>query len=465
MQRGSKQSHGNKVFPQRKYFWVTWLFALFWNAFVWVTIFLAGDKLLDSFEQNPVFYFFVTFPFIGLWLVLLAIKETLAGLKLGTKALVLDPFPGQVGGYVKGYLDLPVSVEVANRARVSLACIHHYYERKRAGDNDWEVEPIWQDYARKEICNFGKMVRLNFTFMPPEGLPVNGGETEDYYEWELHIQIPLSGVDFDQVFFIPVEVADERTITKLADYKSTASHVIADKENKSGAIPVITKTPVGIQFYYGYGRSVTLAILLCCIGGGLGIFSYFFFDDFITFLPTTARLMAFLTGFIALILCAFGVFLATNNLTVEVGLTGVKKRQRIFGITLEKIIYVNNIADIEVKKNASSKSGNTTRVWYQLDLITCDAKRIGVGDSLEGYGYANEIKQKMILALGNNWRPGIFHEQIEKKPQPPFPSWVRVAGKLFSGSFFFAFLYDVSAKFPQIKIFLAKMISLISDGS
>ena len=142
-----------------------------------------------------------------------------------------------------------------------------------------------------------------------------------------------------------------------------------------------------------------------------------------------------------------GVFLIINSLTVEVSLLGVRKKQRIFGFLLEEMIDADRIVDIVTEKNASSRSGNMTRVWFRLKLITSNGNGHGleVGDSLEGESYAQEIREKMIASLGMTWRQSTLRTPVKEKKKP-LPLWVnklRHPVKLLSYAFPIALVYDL----------------------
>ena len=452
------ESFGNQVFSQAAtQQWQAWIFAIIWNAMVWFAIVMGGENILKAFEEQPIFYFFVTFPFIGLWLVIHAIRETRAWYKYGKTPVILDPFPGQVGGQVAGYIDLPLGADEIERATVSLTCTHRYYQTEGAGDSAWKTEQLWQDRVSIEPKNFGSTSRIAFLFMPPDYLPASEDQSDNYHFWQLHLRAPTSGIDFDRIFMIPMEVADEQAIAKNARYKIKSPPTIAHQNTEIGDIPKIEKSTSGTQFYYGYGRSKGMASALILFGLFIAVFAYFFFDGFLGFLPATTGLMIAYVGGIALLLVLAGVFLIANSLTVEVSLMGVRKQQRIFGFLLEEVIDAEIIVDIVTKQNASSTSGNTTRVWYKLNVLTQDGKKIEVGDSLEGQSYADEIRQQMISLLGMTWRPAVLNNTQEKAKRP-IPTWLRVIGKLLSYSFLIAFIYDMSLMFPEISDFLTKVL-------
>jgi hypothetical protein len=451
------KASSNKIFSHAaKQYWLAWLVTLFWNAITWVAIIKGGDNILRAFAESPIFYFFVLFPFIGLWLIVSAIKQTLAWHKFGKTSVILQPFPGQVGGHCAGYITLPILPKDAKQATLSLSCKHLYHQRSRNDHDSTRTDVVWQDRIILKPDRYGRnKIRLNFSFNPPANLPVTEQESQSYHLWQLHVQVPLPGIDYDRVFEVPMEKVDAEAAVH-AQIKPPASAVMTHQETAVGALPQIKQTTVGTEFYYGYGRSKLMPIILMSFGLGLAAFAYAFFADFLVLLPATASVMAVYIGITALVIFLLGVFLMANTLTIDVGVMGVRKQQRIFGFLLEEIIDVNDIVDIISKQNASYSSGNTTRVWYCLKLLTTNGQYVEVGDSLEGQRYADEIKQKMIAALGATWQAASL-DALPKKMKKPIPTWLRWLGKLSSYPFVIAVLYDLNKMFPELAVFINKI--------
>jgi len=454
----SQQNVGNRVFSQSKsQFKQAWLFALLWNGMIWFAIIMGGQNILRAFDANPIFYFFVSFPFIGLWLLIYAIKETRAWYKFGKTPLVLAPFPGQIGGRFSGYLDLPISQLDAKHVVFSLSCIRRYVKRDSRGRNHWHEDVLWQDRISFEPENHGEMVRINFLFSTPPDLPASEDKGDDYHFWQCHVRSALVGIDYDRVFHVPMEIADGQQLAASNRYKAKVSQRVSYQDTENEHVPKIENTADGLQFYYGYGRSLGMAIAIILFGSVIGVFGYYFFDGFLDFLPATAGLMAGFVGFIAFVFLLLGVLLLANSLTIGVSLMGVRKKQRIFGFLLEEFTDASEIIDIVTEKNASSGDGRTQRVWYRLKMKTTDGKEMEVGDSLEGQSYANEIRQKMIDALGVSWQAATLSSPQEKAKKP-LPFWLRLIGKVLSYSFIITLIYDLSLHIPQVSEFITKVL-------
>ncbi len=450
----------NKIYSNSaRQYWQTWLIALVWNGSIGFVILKGGHNILSAFAENPVFYFFVLFPFMGIWIIFDALRQTLAWHKFGKTPLTINPSPGLIGGSCSGYITLPIQAGNAKRAEIRLSCMRRYIKRTNNGKRQHYTKVIWQDQVTLKPEKYGKKIHLNFSFMPPYELPETQQKSDDYHVWNIHIHIPIPipGIDFERSFEIPMEKADEPAPLTEKPNTAQTSPIISHQETEIGSVPQIEKTRTGTQFYYGHGRSKGMAIALMFLGLLIGVFAYFFFDGFLGFLPATTSLMAAFVGLISLSLLLLGIFLVANSLTLDVGLKGIRKQQKTFAYLLEEKIDASEIVDITTEQNASSTSGHKTRVWYCLKLLTRDGNKIEVGDMLEGKSYADEIKQKMISALGTTWQAARL-ENTTHKAQKPLPIWVRWISKVSSYAFVITFLYDMNKMFPELAQNVVKLL-------
>lgn len=456
----SDQIIGNQVYSQSKSQYIqAWLVALTWNGMIFFAIFKGYQHILQAFEHNPIFYFFVSFPFIGLWLLIDAIKKTITWFKFGKTPITLDPFPGQIGGQCAGYLLLPGLKAKIDQAVFTLTYIHRYARSDNQGKTHWHEDILWQDRASFKAEHYGKLTRINFQFNPPANLPETEKESQDYHYWQCHVHLDLPGIDYDRAFNIPMKAVGAERQSSARQYATPAATRISHQDTEVARIPETHTSATGLSLYFGYGRAKGMA-LFCLLTGlfiGLfiGIFGYYFFSGIEEFLPATTALMAGYVGLIAFILCLFGILLVANCLTIEVNLKGIRKKQHIFGFLLSEFINADDIVDIACEQHASSSSGHHKRVWYRLKVLTKQGAEMEIGDSLEGQSYAKEIRQKIIDALGASWRPATPEPQSKKtKAKKPVPGWLRLIGKILSFSFIIAFLADIIHFFPELQEFL-----------
>ncbi len=435
-------------------FKLLWLFTIFWNAFTWVAIILGGDNILKAFEENPVFYFFVLFPFIGFFMIHQAVKETLAWKKFGKTPLTMTPFPGQLGGVVGGYVDVPVPYDSAHEVKISLSCMHYYWT-KRGSETESTSEAIWQDdiSIRSKPSSLGS--RLHFEFKPPADLPETEPDSKDHHGWEVQISLPLEGSDYERQFTIPVIRVSEQTIASSARYARSSIDVISQNTTTSDdVIPQISFASGGIHFHYPQFRNKGMGIGLMMAGVFISVFLWFMQEGFVDFLPVTSMVFFGFTELIAVAIFAFGLFLMSNSMTVDAGVSGVNVSHKIFGFDFGGEIERSTIADIVTEKSGSSSNGKFSTVWYSLKLIQKDGKDSTVGDSLEGYSYAQEIRLQMIAALGTGWSPSEVLEKMENDQGHELPLKARVPIKILRNvvglAIPVAIIYDCRRFYPGI---------------
>lgn len=402
-------------------FKLLWFFAIFWNAMTWAAILFGGENILKAFEENPVFYFFVLFPFIGFLMIHQAIKETLAWKKFGNTPLTMTPFPGQLGGVVGGYVDVQVPYDAGHEVKVSLSCVHHYTER-RGGETEITSEVLWQDdmSVRSKPSALGS--RLHFEFQPPADLPETEPDSNNYHGWDVQISLPLEGSDFERKFSIPVIRASEQAIASSTRYaRPSIDKINQNSTTSDSVIPQISAVPGGTQFLYPQYRNKGLGIGLMIASVFITLFLWFMREGFTDFLPVTSMVFFGFSELIVFAVFAFGIYLISNILTVDVGISGINVRHKILGFDFGEEIERSTIADIVTEKSGSSSDGKTSTVWYSLKLIQMNGMDSTVGDTLEGYSYAQGIRQQMIDALGSGWSPSessLRSENIENRELP-----------------------------------------------
>ena len=434
-----------------------WLFAIFWNVITWAAIILGGENILKAFEESPVFYFFILFPFIGLFMIYQAVNETLAWKKFGKTPLTMTPFPGQLGGVVGAYVDLPIPYDAEHEAKVSLSCMHYYWE-KRGSESESTSEAIWQDNISVRTTPSASGSRIHFEFQPPGDLPESELERKDHHGWDVQISMPLEGSDFERKFTIPVIKASELVIASSARYaRPSVKKISQSEESTDSLIPQISSFSGGARFHYPQFRNKGLGVGLIIAGMLISVFLLFMRQGFADFLPVTSMIFF---GFAELIVVAMligGLYLISNSLTVDVDSAGVNIRHKMPGFSFGGEIERSSIADFVAEKSASSSDGKSIRVWYSLKLIQKDGKETSVGDTLEGYSYAQGIRQQMIENLGAEWSSSKYPVNQKSLKNSWLPLIVKVIRKIISLVLPVAIIYD----FRELFFSLFQMVTSI----
>lgn len=422
---------------------MTWVFAVLWNALIWFAIVKGHQGILDAIEENPVFYVFVLFPVVGVVLVYQGISQTLAWFKFGETPMRLDPFPGQTGGVVAGYLSLPVSVQASKNTQVSLSCVHEYWKKSR-GKSEQQRDILWQDDRVASSSRSANGSRIRFEFNPPANLPQSQPEGKDKYLWEVHVHLSLPGQDYDRVFVIPVAESNEEKLQVFAKQPEAKPSFLQSGQDvtENTKIPKINKSEKGVSFHYPAFRNKGLGFGLIIASLLIDAFLWFMYQEMTDFLPTFGLLMFGMIALVIMVLTLFGLFLLFNSLSVAVNTQTVNVKNCILGFSFGGEVPVDSIADIKLHKSGSSSNGRSSRVWYSLQLVQKNGMETTVGDSLEGYSYAESIRHKMIAQFGEQWSPveicsGTPVSKINKIRKISQP-----VGRLVSFLMFAALIYD-----------------------
>ena len=213
----------NEIYSTAKLtLYLTWGFAIFWNAISSLILFILVEEILE--ENNYFILIALIFPLIGAGLIIQAVRKTLEWKKFGKIPVILDPFPGSIGGQVGGTIELPHSYSMGTQFTVTLSNI--YSHKSGNSKNRKQSEKIiWQDtaIAYTESGLYG--TRIVFRFDVPEGLNASDAlkdssnsylcklnlkatgilrNNSNYYLWRLNLKATLPGVDIDRNYEIPV---------------------------------------------------------------------------------------------------------------------------------------------------------------------------------------------------------------------------------------------------------------------
>lgn len=105
--------------------WGAWAFAAFWNLVSAPVPFIVHEEITKS--SNYLALVALLFPIIGTGLAVWAWRRTREWRRFGATPVVLDPFPGSIGGHVGGYIDTQIPFDSQQRFRILLSANHQYY--------------------------------------------------------------------------------------------------------------------------------------------------------------------------------------------------------------------------------------------------------------------------------------------------------------------------------------------------
>lgn len=185
-----------------------WIFALFWNA---ISFPAAWIVMHDSNVPKAAYLVFL-FPLIGLGILAGAIYTTVRWRKYGRTRFIPSTWPGNIGGYLGGVIEVPVRVTPEAEARLQLKCVRR--ETRGTGKQRRTTENVL--WAHEELIARDKWVTgLGGTqipvlfYIPPESAGTDDSDRNNEIVWRLTAEAAVPGVDFSVQFVVPVFATGE----------------------------------------------------------------------------------------------------------------------------------------------------------------------------------------------------------------------------------------------------------------
>ena len=355
-----------------------WLFAVVFLAAGGFVLFIVPGELEQG---NHAALLALVFPLAGLGMTVSAVKKTLEWRRFGRLALVMDPFPGSLGGDVGGTLDLPLRFDDGLRVKATLACCRVY--KKDTGDGtETREQVIWDQEGMARATPTLDGTRLAFRFTPPEELPESEAKSDDYTRWTLHFCAAMPGADLDRVFVVPVfGTGGQKARARLAD--SREEMLAAPLPEAPHGLLRLSEDPYGLTLTFPALRNLSASLafgLFSAIFVGASVFLttaihwpasteddwfWLLFEYFFALIPLVMSVVFWL---FALGLTALTLYMLGNGLEVRVTPEAVVSQRRIFGISLPaRRLAAGEIRALDIE--VPMRAGPATKQTKYRDLV------------------------------------------------------------------------------------------------
>ena len=392
---------------------VLWFVTALWNGISSPIIFQFNKEWASG---NYLILIGLLFPLVGVFLLVHTLRSSAQWLRFRKLVLVLDPFPGAIGGHVGGYLDLNGQHDKHARYNVALECVYSYVSG--SGDNRTRRENVkWSESGTARARNTSRGLRLSFRFEVPENLPEADVDQSDAYTfWRLKLNADIPGADLNSEFNIPV--------FKTAEQSSYVSHDVSaqHKQLQQDAARTIQDaveqgrfeqtelhnvmrhqhTAGGSSFEFPMLRNKTAAIFAAIFCGGFGTATYAMwhnfgnhggFGIFVLVFSIPFFLVALLSGIIM-------VYLLFNSLKVQFSHQGIHTVRSLMLLPLfKRVCSRDDINSLDIKRTASSGQGSKMVEYYKVFAKTKDYKNITLAEGVKGKDLATQLKAFMEQQL------------------------------------------------------------------
>ncbi len=365
--------------------WSIWVFALFWNL-VSLPLWWVIPKELA--EGNKVMWIAALFPVVGIILLGSAVRTTRSWRRFGQLTLVMDPFPGALGGQVGGHLELPLPYDNQQRFPVALTCVRSYMSgsgkhRTRKESLVWQAQGL--AYARPATAG----TRLDFCFDVPDGLPASELHANSYHLWRLEFKGDLPGVNLSRRFEIPVYPTGEKS--RYQQLSVEHPQAVEERDALIESVLDIRQIAGGVELFFPMLRNPS--------AGGLGLLFGVAFLGVGSIMRNSSDAPGYMVWFF-IIIGILGVFFSLkalfSSLHVRLNREGLFSQGYWLGIPVRKDMAPRTeIVRLAIETSYRQEANATHTEVFNINAITRSGKKIPVAKSLKG----RETAQQALEAI------------------------------------------------------------------
>jgi hypothetical protein len=358
----------------RKAMWFAWGFAVFWNAISSFAPFAAWREINEN--GNYIVLIALLFPLVGIGLLVWAIRQTLEWRRFGPAPVILDPFPGSIGGHVGGTIDLNLPYDPGSRFKLTLTNVHSY----ESGDSQNE-KAKWQDSIVAHAEPGGKGTRLSFRFDVPDGLHESDVEQgKDYFIWRLHLQAELPGTDLDRNYELPVYATAQQSrflaTRSIERARSQQSSIDAEAVKQ---VVNLSYGSTGKRMYFPMGRYLSNTIAGAIVGAIFVAVGWFLIAR------EDATIFGSVFGGIGALIAVLCLYMLFNSLEVQQTGSGIQVTRRLLGIPISrKTVNADQIVALEKDSSFQTQSGGKHVIYYKVLAVDRSGGRHVLGEGFRG---------------------------------------------------------------------------------
>ena len=382
-----------------------WVFAIFWNLISWmVTIFALPGAIR---EKGASSLFLLVFPAAGIVLLVYAIRKMLAFAEFGKTCFEMASVPGVIGRDLKGSIQARFPHSPDHGVQLRLSCVHRYVSG--SGNTATTNERIlWREEAELGPDQlypgpFGTTIPVSFR-IPLDAQSTDSRTPRDQIIWQLEAMAKVPGVDYHDVFEIPVfrtaqtPTSEEEEPGDASASEFRAAGTIAPRfhapERSRPEHATVRVQPVsgGTEFYFPPARNKGFAVSLtvfAAIFGGIGYF-----------LTNTSAPIIFPIAFggFGLLIGYFAVqmWLATSRVVIG---SSLRLQSGLLGGGRVREIATSDIASITDRIGAQSGNGTGTP-YYDIELNLTGGKKLTLGRSLRDKREVEWLVSEMTRLAG-----------------------------------------------------------------
>lgn len=360
-----------------------WIFAVLWNLVSAPILFFLPQEA----AKKPIAYLGLIFPVAGVFLLIRAIRLTIAFAEFGTTWFEMAPVPGVIGGELRGTIQARFPHSLDHGVQLRLSCVHR--TTSGSGDNQSTSERIvWRGESSLSSGQLypgpnGTSIPVNFR-IPWEAQATETQNSRDVVLWQLEALADVPGVDYHDVFEVPV-FRTAQTPTRPTPEAASAVPVALRPATLSVEI---SQSALGVEFYFpaarnkGFAAGTTLFLLI------FGSITYFLAGSHAPVIFPVAF------GFFALLLLYIVVQMWLGTTRVGIGGSELLLQDGLLGGGKVRRFAFSEITSI-TSAIKSQQGGGTGTPYYDIELTLRSGKKVTLGRTLRNKREVDWLMEEM----------------------------------------------------------------------
>lgn len=348
-----------------------WVFAIGWNLVSTPVAVLVLPRALQ--QKGPVVLLALIFPAVGVYLLIRAIRLTLAYFEFGKTCFVMATVPAVIGLELKGMIEARFPRSPDHSVHLRLSCVHKVTTGQ--GDSRTTQETIvWRDEADLAPGQLfagpvGTTIPVAFR-IPRDAHPTEKMSSHEEFVWLLEALADVPGVNYHDAFEVPVfrttatlpEEEPAAAVQEFAPAVQPARMTIKTGENAEGT-----------EFYFPAARNRDMAAVTTGFAGMMIAITFVTARAHIPFFPLVI-------GFFAIVLTYLAVQMWFGTTRVVIG-RSLKFQDGLLGGGKVREVPFAEIASID-DVIRTQKGGATGTPYYDIVLKRRDGGSLTLGRTL-----------------------------------------------------------------------------------
>jgi hypothetical protein len=367
-----------------------WVMSVIWNAASAPTLFLVPQQ---TYREKPLTLLALAFPAVGAYLLVRAIRETLAWFEFGKTYFQMTAVPLVIGREMRGAIQARFPKPPEHGIRVKLSCVNRIVTGS-GKDQTTRENIVWRaehtvSAGELYASPTGTTIPVSF-HIPLDARQTDYSNPRNSVLWLLEADADVPGVDYKDLFELPVfRTKDTPSHAETTEFSESAAKI------GPPASPTVHVTPTaqGTEFYFpaarnkGFAAGMTAFFMLWT---GVLVLIFHLHAPFI--FPVVFGLFELLFFYIVLQMWFGTSIVIVNNgqLRVRNGLFGSGKWQEL---PLSEMSAINAVI-------RSQQGGASGTPYYNIELIRTDGRKITLGESVRDKEEAEWLVSEMRNRLG-----------------------------------------------------------------